>query len=322
MSAPGTLFIVAGPIGNLQDITLRALDTLKAVSLIACEDTRQTRKLLDRHGIAARLIPCHRFNEDQAARRVVEALTAGKDVALASDAGTPGLSDPGGLVVAAAIEAGAPVVALPGPNAAVAALSASGLPASEFTVRGFLPHRAGERRRAIAALAMDNPTQVFYESPLRLAAALRDLAEILGPRRAAVVREMTKKFESWHRGPLTDLADALGKGPVKGEICILVEGASSAALSAARESVPRAGAAGTPQREDETAAVDRTAEIEEGYRALLAGGYDRREALRRLARTTRLPRSEVYRRLTEAARRADAGSHEVHPPEGEEEPDS
>ena len=308
MSAQGTLYIVAGPIGNLLDITLRALETLRAVSLIACEDTRQTRKLLDRHGIAARLIPCHRFNEDQAARRVVAALAEGKDVGLVSDAGTPGLSDPGGLVVAAAIEAGAAVVAIPGPNAAVAALSASGLPSSEFTVRGFLPHRAGERRRAIAALAMDNPTQVFYESPLRLAASLRDLADILGPRRAAVVREMTKKFETWHRGPLTELAESLGKAPVKGEICILVEGASSAALSAARESSPRAGGAGGPQPEQPAAAGgDRTASLEEGYRALLAGGYDRREALRRLARTTRLPRSEVYRRLTEAARRASDG---------------
>ena len=225
--ATGTLYVVATPIGNLEDITLRALAVLRAVSVIACEDTRRTRVLLDRHGIDKPLVSFHKFNERKASASLVARLTAGEDVAVVSDGGTPAVSDPGYRLVRDALDAGAVVTPVPGPSAFVAAVSASGLPSETVTFRGFLPHRSGERRRMIESIREETATQVFYESPRRAAAALRDLAEILGERHAAVARELTKRFETWHRGALSEVAEQVAKGPAKGEFCIVVEGAPS-----------------------------------------------------------------------------------------------
>jgi len=235
---PGTLFVVATPIGNLEDITLRALSTLRSVALIVCEDTRRTRTLLDHHGIAGTLIPYHKFNERTASSRIVRKLLEGNSVALVSDGGTPAISDPGYRLVRDALDAGAEVTPIPGPSALAAAVSASGLPSECVTFRGFLPRRAGERRRLLQSIRSESATQVFFEAPHRIVPSLLDLAEALGPRRAAVAREMTKRFETWVRGPLSEVAARVAQGTLKGEFCIVVEGAGR------HQVVPASGAAG------------------------------------------------------------------------------
>jgi len=199
-----TLSIVATPIGNLGDITLRALDCLRAADAIACEDTRHARRLLDHHGIRGQLLALHEHNEQQAAEKLIALLSAGKQVALISDAGTPGISDPGARAVAAVRRAGFRVTPLPGPNAAIAALSAAGLDDPQFHFVGFLPAKVGARRTALEALKSLPATLVFYEAPHRIAATLDDLATILEPQREIVIaREITKLFEQIERMPLT-----------------------------------------------------------------------------------------------------------------------
>jgi len=199
-----TLSIVATPIGNLGDITLRALDCLRAADAIACEDTRHARRLLDHHGIRGQLLALHEHNEQQAAEKLIALLSAGKQVALISDAGTPAVSDPGARAVAAVRRAGFRVTPLPGPNAAIAALSAAGLDDPQFHFVGFLPAKVGARRTALEALKSLPATLVFYEAPHRIAATLDDLATILEPQREIVIaREITKLFEQIERMPLT-----------------------------------------------------------------------------------------------------------------------
>lgn len=217
------LHLVATPIGNMGDITLRAIETLRQVDLVACEDTRVTAKLMARHGIEARLVPYHEHNAECMRPELLRRLAEGEAIALVSDAGTPLVSDPGYKLVRAAIEAGHPVTALPGPSAVLAALQLSGLPPDRFLFAGFLPAKAGERRRTLSELAGVLATLIFYESAQRLAESLADMAQCLGDRPAAVARELTKLHEEVRRGGLADLARHYAEaGPPKGEIVLVV----------------------------------------------------------------------------------------------------
>jgi 16S rRNA (cytidine1402-2'-O)-methyltransferase len=222
------LYVVATPIGNLGDVTLRALAVLRNVALLAAEDTRVTAKLLDHYRIATPLIALHAHNERSASQRVLRALAAGKSVALVSDAGTPGISDPGAQVVASARAAGHRVVPVPGPSALTAALSAAGLRDSRFLFHGFLPQRTAERRRTLEALRAVPCALVFYEAPHRIRAALADLAETLGPARQVVIaRELTKLYETIHACTLGEAVGwvAADEHRVRGEFVLVVEGA-------------------------------------------------------------------------------------------------
>ena len=219
---PAALYLVATPIGNLGDVTLRALETLAAADVLACEDTRVTRTLLTRYGISRRTTAYHEHNADEAGPRLIEAIAQGRSVALVSDAGTPLVSDPGFRLVTVAIEAGLPVVPIPGASAVLAALAASGLPTDAFFFAGFLPAKDGQRRTRLAELAEVPGTLVFFESPHRLSASLATMAETLGARDAAVCRELTKRFEEVRRGSLEELANHYEAGEARGEIVICV----------------------------------------------------------------------------------------------------
>ncbi len=219
----GTLFVVATPIGNLRDITMRALEVLKQVDLIACEDTRQTIKLLNHFGIQKPLTSYHDFNEEKKAEELVRKLAGGKNIALVSDAGTPAISDPGYRVVRICRERGIPVVTIPGPNAAVAALSASGLPSDEFMFAGFLPATKNARKQKLASLANVTSTLVFYEAPHRIDEVLEDMQEILGDREVCVARELTKIHEEHLFGKLSAVRPQV---KALGEFVIVVSGAT------------------------------------------------------------------------------------------------
>jgi 16S rRNA (cytidine1402-2'-O)-methyltransferase len=230
--APG-LHVVATPIGNLGDVTLRALSTLAAADLVLCEDTRVTRKLTDRYGIKTELLAYHDHNAASVRPRVLARLDEGAAVALVSDAGTPLVSDPGYKLVAAALAAGHRVFPIPGPSAALAALVAAGLPTDRFFFEGFLPAKGGQRKTRIGELAAIPATLVLYESGPRFAASLADLAQGLGPRPAAVCRELTKTFEEVRRGSLAELAAHYGRaGAPKGEIVVVIAPPAEAATSA------------------------------------------------------------------------------------------
>ena len=219
---PG-LYIVSTPIGNMDDISLRALDTLSGVDRIACEDTRHTGKLLERHGINARLLPYHEHNAEHMRPAIMARLTHGETLALVSDAGTPLISDPGYKLVRKVIASGIYVTALPGPSAALMALTLSGLPSDRFMYAGFLPPKSGARRKALGELAAINATLIIFESPRRLAASLADMTKMLGARDIAVAREMTKLHEEVVRGDLADLAAHYADiSEPKGEIVIVV----------------------------------------------------------------------------------------------------
>ena len=222
-AVPSGLYLVATPIGNLGDISLRALETLAAADCIACEDTRVTRKLTERYGIATPVMAYHEHNSDEALPKILGRLAEGQAVALVSDAGTPLISDPGYRLVRAAVEAGHPVTALPGASAVLAALSLSGLPTDRFFFEGFLPPKQGARQKRIAELAAIPATLVLFESGPRLAASLADLASGLGGREASVCRELTKLHEEIRRGDLTALAhDYAEGGETRGEIVIVI----------------------------------------------------------------------------------------------------
>jgi 16S rRNA (cytidine1402-2'-O)-methyltransferase len=225
--ASGTLFVVATPIGNLQDVSERARSTLGTVALIAAEDTRHTGALLSALGVDTPTTALHDHNESARVPGLVDRLLGGDDLALVSDAGTPLLSDPGYRLVRAAVEAGVPVRPVPGPSALTAALSVAGLPTDRFRFEGFLPAKAGARRRAVEALAREPATLVLFEAPHRIAALLADLAQGLGDRTAWVGRELTKAYESHRRGALGDLAAcfAAGEEPARGEFVVVVAGA-------------------------------------------------------------------------------------------------
>ncbi len=273
MPPPGRLFVVATPLGHLQDITLRALAVLREVSLIACEDTRHTRKLLRAHGILTPTTSYFEHNERFKGERILEALRSGREVALVSDAGTPGISDPGFRLVRAARAEGIPVVPIPGPSAVVTALSVSGLPTDRFLFVGFLPPKPAARRRALEELAGVRETLVFYESPLRVRETMKDMEAALGDRETFLCREATKLHEEYRRGRLSELSELLAaRGEVKGEVVLVVAGAS--------ETLPM------------------TAETPEAlFARLTQEGRTRREAVKEIARLTGLPSREVYKRL-------------------------
>lgn len=276
---PG-LYPVATPIGNLRDITLRALDTLAQADLVVCEDTRVTGRLLAHFGIEARL---RSYNDHNAARQrpaILEALKAGKSVALVSDAGSPLISDPGYRLVADAIAAGHRVEAVPGPTAAIAALQVSGLPTDRFRFVGFLAPKDAKRRRQLQDLAAETCTLIFYESGPRLAASLRAMAEVLGERPAAVARELTKRYEEVRRGTLAELAAAWETAP-KGEIAVVVGG--------------RPDGAGAGRLSDE--------DIDALIGAGLAAGDSVRSVAEAISERTGAPRRTVYQRALALARR-------------------
>jgi 16S rRNA (cytidine1402-2'-O)-methyltransferase len=289
--APG-LYLVATPIGNLGDITLRALDVLRGVDRIACEDTRQTQKLLNHFQIATPTVSCHQHNERQRATELVDALKAGGRIALVSDAGMPGISDPGTWLAAEAIAAGVPVIPIPGANAALSALVASGLPTSEFHFIGFLPEKAGARRTRLEDLAAEThqtaQTLVFYEAPHRILETLADLESVWGPElRVVVARELTKIHEEFLRTTVAAARRELAtRDRIRGEITLLVE-----APPRSRAGVPSENAA--PKK-----IADRVALIQ------AESGIDEKDALKRLARELGQSKSDLYRELQrERARR-------------------
>jgi 16S rRNA (cytidine1402-2'-O)-methyltransferase len=220
---PGVLYVVSTPIGNLEDITLRALRVLKEVDLVAAEDTRRTRQLLTHYGIHKPLISYHEFNRRLREETLVEELRAGKSVALVTDAGTPGISDPGEDLVKRAVQESIPLVPIPGPSALAAALSVSGLPTESFLFQGFLPSKASARRKWMESVKERTETLLFYESPRRLRSFLEDAREILGDRRVVVAREMTKVYEEVLRGTITEVLKRL-TAEVKGEVTVMLEG--------------------------------------------------------------------------------------------------
>jgi len=221
----GTLYIVATPLGNLEDITLRAIRVLREVSVIACEDTRRTVKILNRYEIRTPLFIFHEYNKVRAGVSILRRLRDGENVALVSDAGTPAISDPGYELVREAIGGGIPIEVVPGPSALIAALVVSGLPTDHFTFEGFLPARREKRRKAMQNLATEKRTMIFYESPQRVTSFLREAAEIFGDRRACVVRELTKIHEEILRGTLPELdTEVSRRESVRGEITIVIGG--------------------------------------------------------------------------------------------------
>lgn len=218
----GTLYLVATPIGNLEDITLRALRTLRECDLVAAEDTRRTGLLLKHFGISKPLVSYFQFNEARRSAEIIERLRRGEKIALVSDAGSPGISDPGERVVHSAIAAGLRVESVPGPSALVAALTASGLPTEEFHFIGFLPHKSGQRRKQLERLKDFAGTLVLYESPYRIERLLVELREVFGERQVVLARELTKKFEEFLRGTPAQLIEAAAHRAWKGEFVVLV----------------------------------------------------------------------------------------------------
>lgn len=264
----GTLYIVSTPIGNLEDITLRALRVLKDVDIIAAEDTRHSAKLLSHYGISKTLLSYWGEREKAKAEQVLKHLREGRSVALISDSGTPGISDPGAVVIKRAIEEGFSVVPVPGPSAVIAGLSVSGLPTKEFTFIGFLPEKHSQRQKALRDLSFEERTLVFYEAPHRLIETLKDMKGILGNRQACLIREITKLHEEALRGSLSDIISVLESRSVKGEYVIIISG-----------------------REREKASLE---EAIEEVRMLVKKGIGRKEAVRIVANQYGLSKGELY----------------------------
>lgn len=275
---PGTLYVVATPIGNLEDISARALRTLQTVPLIAAEDTRHSGRLLRHYAIPTRLVAYHDHNEAEQAAALLAHLQAGRDLALISDAGTPGIADPGYRLVRLCREHELPVVTIPGPCALAAALSISGLPTDRFAFEGFLPAKARARREALVLLAGERRTLIFYESPHRLGKTLQDMTAAFGPEReVAVARELTKLYEELLRGPVAEMAERFTREPVRGEVVLLVAPAP-------------APAAGTETVREALLRWRRTTDL------------SWKEIVRRVAAETGTPGSEVYREHLEVKR--------------------
>jgi 16S rRNA (cytidine1402-2'-O)-methyltransferase len=272
----GTVYLVATPIGNLADISRRALETLEAVDLVACEDTRHTGKLLHHFGIKKKLVSYHEHNEHARAEEFAEFLTQGKSIAVVSDAGTPAICDPALRIVQKAHEIGAPVVTIPGAVAFINALIVSGLPTDSIFFGGFLPSKKTERRKRLAEVAGIPATLCFYEAPHRLAKSLTDCLEILGNRKAAVVREITKMHEETVLGTLHELTEKFSSGDARGEIVLVVNRAEILDYEF--------------QTPDESSLPKRVAELEKE-------GVDRKLALKRAAKEFGLSRSQAYRIL-------------------------
>jgi 16S rRNA (cytidine1402-2'-O)-methyltransferase len=236
MPGHGVLYLCATPIGNLQDITLRVLETLREVDLVAAEDTRRTRRLFTRHGIGTPMISYREENREKAGAKIMERIEKGESVALVSDAGVPGISDPGYHLVKMCLDHGMEVQALPGPNAALTALIVSGLTTRRFAFEGFLPRKKGARRKALEDVAADRRTLIFYESPARVADTLADIEEVLGDRSMALARELTKRFEQVIRGRVSEVREKL-QVPVRGELVLVVEGSSGEQVLSEREAL-------------------------------------------------------------------------------------
>lgn len=294
---PGTLYIVATPIGNLGDITLRALDVLRAVPLVAAEDTRLTRRLWARHGVSTPLVSYHARNAARREPELLAHLEAGRDLALVTDAGTPLISDPGEGIVGSWASRGGQVVAVPGASAVLAALAVSGIPAPRWTFEGFLPRSGRERRTRLARIASDERATVLFEAPGRTGSTLDDLAAVCGAdRRAALCRELTKVHEEVLRGTLGELAARASRDAPRGEVTIVVAGAPSAPRAGASSAGERVTAGSlTPGQSLATARrrVDR----------LVRGGSSRSSAARQVAQETGLPRRELFRREEDSPER-------------------
>jgi 16S rRNA (cytidine1402-2'-O)-methyltransferase len=269
----GTLYVVATPLGNLGDLAPRAAEVLRQASVVAAEDTRRTRGLLSHLGASPTLLSFHAHSGERRLDTLLEILGDGRDVALVTDAGTPGVSDPGADLVSAAREAGFTVVPIPGPSAVATALSAAGISADRYLFLGFVPRKGSERTRLVARAAAEEWSVVLFEAPPRLVALLRDLAAAAGPdRRAMVGRELTKLHEELRAGTLAELADYYSETPPRGELTIVMEGTGAPAP-----------------------APDRTTDATEEATALLAEGLSRREVARRLTETLGMPRNDAYR---------------------------
>lgn len=270
----GTLYLVATPIGNLQDMTFRAVEILRTVDFIACEDTRHSIKLLNHFRISNKLVSYHEHNEHERADELIDKMLAGSTVALISDAGTPAISDPGHVIVRAAIEAGVVIVPIPGAAAFVNAAIASGLPADSLFFGGFLPAKKSERRRRLEEVANIPATLVFYESPHRIAGSLVDSSEILGDRRATVARELTKLHEEFVRGTLSELSKTAAERLSKGELVIVIDRPS-----------------------ENVVATDVVNKLSERYAEMIAAGVDHKDALKKAAKEFGIKRADAYRQL-------------------------
>jgi len=272
VAVAGRLYVVATPIGNLEDITYRAVRVLGEADRIACEDTRQTRKLLEHYGISKPTISYHEHNEQERSAELAERLLAGETIALVSDAGVPLISDPGYRLVRAALEAGIPVEPVPGPSAALAALSASGLATDAFHFGGFLPAKAGARARVLETLADETATLVFYEAPHRILEALEAVEEVLGPRPVVVARELTKVHEEFIRGTAGEVrAELSARDAIKGEITLLI----GKAMQPAPDTTP----------------------LDEAVADLVRAGIPRMDAIKQVARKRGLSKRDVYEKL-------------------------
>ncbi|MDO8682541.1 MAG: 16S rRNA (cytidine(1402)-2'-O)-methyltransferase [Armatimonadota bacterium] len=277
----GKLYIVATPIGNLEDITLRAIRVLKEADLIAAEDTRVTRKLLSRYDIHTPVTPYHQHSKGGKSRQIAERIESGENVALVSDAGTPGISDPGHELIANAIERGIDIVFAPGANAIIMALVVSGLPTNHFAFDGFPPRKESERRSFFHSLRRESRTLAFYESPLRLLATLKSMQAEFGDRRIAVLREATKLFEEVFRGTISEAIERFTARKPRGELTIVVEGSS------------------------ETAADETETDPKDMLRSLISEGLSERDAVKQVAAELKMPHRQVYAlmlRLKEEAR--------------------
>lgn len=267
---PGTLYIVATPIGNLEDITYRAIRVLGEADLVACEDTRQTRKLLDHYGIHKPLASYHEHNEQARSDELIRELEGGRTVALVSDAGTPLIADPGYRLVEKARSAGITVTPIPGPSAIVAALSASGLPTDSFEFRGFLPTKAAQRRRTLEGVAGSTSTQVFFEAPHRILDALAEIAEVLGDRPVVVARELTKIHEEFLSGTAAEIREALRqRTAIKGEFTVMIG--------------------------KRTGRIHDQRPVEEAVAELVGQGISRMDAYKRVARDRGISKRDVYK---------------------------
>lgn len=279
MTEAGALFVCATPIGNLEDISLRVLRILKEVDVIAAEDTRHTRKLLNYYDIHTPLTSCHEHNEQEKGRKIIEQIKAGKSVALVSDAGTPGISDPGTKVIGMALEEGLKVVPLPGPSAVVTALTVSGLPTDRFSFEGFLPREKKERGQLLAEIKSERRTLIFYEAPHRLLKTLAELHERLGDRKAAVIRELTKLHEEVVRGTLAEVLEHFRNKAPKGEFVIVLEGGA----------------------EEKKEPLERSPQLlYESVIELVNEGLDKKSAIKEAATKLGVPKKEVYAAVLEA----------------------
>jgi 16S rRNA (cytidine1402-2'-O)-methyltransferase len=276
----GCLYIVGTPIGNLEDITLRAIRILKEVDVIACEDTRHTQKLLNHYNIEKKLVSYHEHNEMTRSPELLIQLEQGAKIALVSDAGMPLVSDPGYRLVTLCVRHKIPVVPVPGPSAMLAALSAAGLPNEEFVFVGFLPARSGERRRMLERLRIEERTIIFYEAPHRVAESIADLLSILGDRPACLAREVTKLYEEFLRGKLSQLAESLAERPARGEITLLV---------------------GPPEQSGVGGQLDSTQSLSDRVEELIRQAkLDRKDALKLAAKERGITRRAAYDQLIDS----------------------